>query len=150
MRSGGVIASYKPLYDGQTIAGSAEIYRSTRGASRRDTLTEQRFQGERRNGSYLGYNLLQKRDRPIDIEPDWIHLDRQRTESPSTAICRPPLKWFSALLKLDDMMYGDKKDVTCEQFPDANLADLLHESVRHIGGEYRGSRAADLGDGRND
>lgn len=50
-------------------------------------------------------------------------------------------------LKLDDRMYGNAKEVTCEPIEGANLAEQLHEAISHISGTYRDLDLPDLGDG---
>ena len=50
-------------------------------------------------------------------------------------------------LKLDDSMYGNAKEVTCEPIEGANLADQLHEAISHISGTYKDVDLPDLGDG---
>ena len=90
--------------------------------------------------------FLQKRDRPQVIEPDWIHLGQTNDGFSVNSYFIDHPKMVLGTLKLDDMMYGSAKEVTCEPLPDESLADLLHEAVKHIGGQYKEAELPDLGD----
>ncbi|MBQ8400630.1 MAG: N-6 DNA methylase, partial [Clostridia bacterium] len=90
--------------------------------------------------------FLQKRDRPQVIEPDWIHLGQTPDGITVNSYFVEHPEMVLGTLKLDDMMYGDKKEVTCEPLPDTSLADLLKEAVKHIGGQYKEAELPDLGD----
>ncbi len=90
--------------------------------------------------------FLQKRDRPQVIEPDWVHLGQTPDGITVNSYFVEHPEMVLGTLKLDDMMYGDKKEVTCEPLPDVSLADLLHEAVKHIGGQYKEAELPDLGD----
>ncbi len=90
--------------------------------------------------------FLQKRDRPQVIEPDWVHLGQTPDGITVNSYFIEHPEMVLGTLKLDDMMYGDKKEVTCEPLPDVSLSDLLHEAVKHIGGQYKEAELPDLGD----
>ncbi|MBQ2726088.1 MAG: DEAD/DEAH box helicase family protein, partial [Clostridia bacterium] len=90
--------------------------------------------------------FLQKRDRPQVIEPDWVHLGQTPDGITVNSYFVEHPEMVLGTLKLDDMMYGDKKEVTCEPLPNTSLADLLKEAVKHIGGQYQEAELPDLGD----
>ncbi|MBQ9718412.1 MAG: DEAD/DEAH box helicase family protein, partial [Clostridia bacterium] len=90
--------------------------------------------------------FLQKRDRPQVIEPDWVHLGQTPEGITVNSYFVEHPEMVLGTLKLDDMMYGGAKEVTCEPLPDASLSDLLHEAVKHIGGQYKEAELPDLGD----
>ena len=90
--------------------------------------------------------FLQKRDRPQVIEPDWIHLGQTPDGITVNSYFVEHPEMVLGTLKLDDMMYGSAKEVTCEPLPDVNLSDLLHEAVKHIKGTYQEAELPDLGD----
>jgi len=90
--------------------------------------------------------FLQKRDRPQVIEPDWVHLGQTPDGITVNSYFVEHPEMVLGTLKLDDMMYGDKKEVTCEPLPDTSLADLLKEAIKHIGGQYKEAELPDLGD----
>ena len=89
--------------------------------------------------------FLQKRDRPIEIDPDWVHLGQ--TED-GYAI-------NSYFLDHPEMVMGRNSsectahgmDYTVEPLGDISLADQLHEAVQHIQGTYQEAELPDLGEG---
>ena len=89
--------------------------------------------------------FLQKRDRPIEIEPDWIHLGQ--TED-GYAI-------NSYFLEHPEMVMGKNSsestahgmDYTVEPLENSSLADQLHEAVQHIQGSYQEADLPDIGEG---
>ena len=89
--------------------------------------------------------FLQKRDHPITIEPDWVHLDRNKdgyainsyfTEHPEMVLGRETS---------ESTQYG-RQDFTVVPIEGADLAEQLHEAVQHIGGKYQEAELPDLGD----
>ena len=89
--------------------------------------------------------FLQKRDHPISIEPDWVHLDRNKdgyainsyfTEHPEMVLGRETS---------ESTQYG-RQDFTVVPIEGADLAEQLHEAVQHIGGKYQEAELPDLGD----
>ncbi|MBQ3591606.1 MAG: helicase SNF2, partial [Clostridia bacterium] len=90
--------------------------------------------------------FLQKRDRPQVIEPDWIHLGETPDGITVNSYFVEHPEMVLGTLRLDDMMYGDKKEVTCTPLPDTSLADLLKEAVKHIKGTYQEAELPDLGE----
>lgn len=90
--------------------------------------------------------FLQRRDRPRVIEPDWVHLGQTPDGITVNSYFVEHPEMVLGTLKLDDMMYGGAKEVTCEPLPDTSLDDLLHEAVRHIKGTYQEAELPDLGD----
>lgn len=91
--------------------------------------------------------FLQKRDRPIDITPDWVHLGQTEDGIPVNSYFSDHPEMVMGTLKWDDRMYGDQKDITCEPFPDADLAEQLREAVSRIHGQITEYELPDLGDG---
>ncbi len=77
--------------------------------------------------------FLQKRDRLIDIEPDWVHLDTNENG----------IRMNSYFVQNPEMVLGEMKNVsgrfgqqvTCESYTDSNLADLLSDAIANIHGE---------------
>ena len=90
--------------------------------------------------------FLQKRDRPQGIEPDWVHLGQTPDGITVNSYFVEHPEMVLGTLKLDDMMYGSAKEVTCEPLPDVSLADQLHEAVKHIDGQYNEAELPDLGE----
>ena len=77
--------------------------------------------------------FLQKRDRLIDIEPDWVYLDTDENG----------IKMNSYFVQHPEMILGEMKmvsgrfgpEATCEAFENADLGELLNETVINIHGE---------------
>ena len=90
--------------------------------------------------------FLQKRDRPQVIEPDWVHLGQTTDGIAVNSYFVEHPDMVLGTLKLDDMMYGSAKEVTCEAIPDANLADQLNEAIQHISGTYKEAELPDIGE----
>ena len=78
--------------------------------------------------------ILQKRDRVMDIEPDWVHLDTDENgvTMNSYFVEHPEMV-------LGDMVMGStrfgKMDAACKAKKDIPLSELLHEAVQNINGE---------------
>ena len=81
--------------------------------------------------------FLQKREHPIDIEPDWIHLGQTADGVPinSYFVAHPDM--MLGRMQWDKSMYGNEKETTCEPIPGADLAQQLHAAVRNIDGKYK-------------
>ncbi|QNK40241.1 DEAD/DEAH box helicase family protein [Caproicibacter fermentans] len=90
--------------------------------------------------------FLQKRDRPIVIEPDWVHLGQTEDGIPVNSYFADHSEMVLGTIKWDDKMHGDKKETTCEPFPDADLSEQLHEAVSHIQGQMAEAELPDLGE----
>ena len=90
--------------------------------------------------------FLQKRDRPIDIEPDWVHLGQTEDGIPVNSYFANHPEMVLGTIKWDDKMHGDKKETTCEPFPDADLSEQLHEAVSHLQGWIEEAELPDLGE----
>ena len=85
--------------------------------------------------------ILQKRDRLIDIEPDWVYLDTDENG----------IKMNSYFVQHPEMILGEMKmvsgrfgpEATCEAFENADLGELLNEAVINIHGEISEYEVAD-------
>ena len=77
--------------------------------------------------------ILQKRDRLVDIEPDWVHLDTDENG----------IKMNSYFVKHPEMILGEMKmvsgrfgmEATCEPYENADLVSQLDEAISNIHGE---------------
>ena len=81
--------------------------------------------------------FLQKREHPIDIEPDWIHLGQTADGIPINSYFVDHPDMVLGRMQWDKSMYGNEKETTCEPIPSADLAQQLHAAVRNIDGEYK-------------
>ena len=85
--------------------------------------------------------FLQKRDRLIDIEPDWVHLDTDENG----------IRMNSYFVQHPEMVLGEMKmvsgrfgpEATCEPYENAELGELLDEAVANIHGEISAYEVAD-------
>lgn len=88
--------------------------------------------------------FLQKRERMIDIEPDWVHLG---TDDNGITI-------NSYFVEHPEMICGEMQEVSgpygtkaeCIAYENADLEDLLNEAVANIGGEYKAQEIENLFD----
>ena len=81
--------------------------------------------------------FLQKREHPIDIEPDWVHLGQTEDGIPINSYFAEHPDMVLGKMARDKSMYGNEKETTCEPIPGADLAQQLHAAVRNIDGEYK-------------
>ena len=90
--------------------------------------------------------FLQKRDRPIEIEPDWIHLGKN---DDGFAINRYFVDHPEMILgrqTSESTQYG-KQDFTVVPIEGLALADQLHDAVKNIRGTYQEAELPELGEG---
>ena len=89
--------------------------------------------------------FLQKRDRPIDIEPDWVHLGENEDgfcinqyfiDNPEMVLGRQTS---------ESTQYG-RQDFTVEPYEDLDLATQLRYAIQNIGGKYEAAELPDLGE----
>ena len=94
--------------------------------------------------------FLQKREHPIDIEPDWIHLGQTADGIPVNSYFVDHPDMVLGRMQWDKSMYGNEKETTCEPIPGADLAQQLHAAVRNIDGEYKRMEISetDINEGR--
>jgi len=79
--------------------------------------------------------FLQKRDRLIDVEPDWIHLGKTEDGIPVNSYFIEHPEMILGEMTHEDRMYGNANDTTCKPYPDSNLAELLNEAIQNIHAE---------------
>ena len=85
--------------------------------------------------------FLQKRDRLVDIEPDWVHLDTDENG----------IKMNSYFVQHPEMILGEMKmvngrfgqETTCESFENSDLSELLNKATANIHGEISEYEASD-------
>lgn len=90
--------------------------------------------------------FLQKRDRPIEIEPDWVHLGMN---DDGFAINRYFIDHPEMILgrqTSESTQYG-RQDFTVAPIEGLELADQLHDAVKYIRGTYTEAELPELGDG---
>lgn len=134
LRPGGVMAlvTSKGTMDKETLAVRKYIAQRAEllGAIR---LPNNTFKGNAGTEVVSDILILQKRDRLIDIEPDWVHLDTDENG----------IKMNSYFVQHHEMILGEMKmvsgrfgmEATCVPYENADLAAQLDEAVANIHGE---------------
>ncbi len=90
--------------------------------------------------------FLQKRDRPIDIEPDWVHLGQNEDGFAINSYFTEHPEMILGRQTSESTQYG-KQDFTVAPIEGLELADQLHDAVKYIRGTYREAELPDLGEG---
>ena len=134
LRPGGVMAlvTSKGTMDKETLAVRKYIAQRAEllGAIR---LPNNTFKGNAGTEVVSDILILQKRDRLIDIEPDWVHLDTDENG----------IKMNSYFVQHPEMILGEMKmvsgrfgmEATCVPYENADLAAQLDEAIANIHGE---------------
>lgn len=134
VRPGGVIAVVTSSYTMDKRTASARKYIAQRsellGAIR---LPNNAFKAAAETEVVSDILFLQKRERMVDIEPEWVHL----------ATNEDGIQMNSYFIDHPDMVLGEMKMVsgpfgptpTCEPYPEQPLEALLAEAVQNIHGE---------------
>ena len=134
VRPGGVIAVVTSSYTMDKRTASARKYIAQRsellGAIR---LPNNAFKAAAGTEVVSDILFLQKRERMVDIEPEWVHL----------ATNENGIQMNSYFIDHPDMVLGEMKMVsgpfgptpTCEPYPEQPLEALLAEAVQNIHGE---------------
>ena len=79
--------------------------------------------------------FLQKRDRPIDHEPDWVQLGKTEDGFAINQYFVDHPEMVLGQLTTESTQYG-REELTVAPIEGANLADQLAEAVQHIEGQY--------------
>ena len=88
--------------------------------------------------------ILKKRERMVDIEPDWVHLGKDDNG----------IVVNNYFIEHPEMVLGEMQEVSgpygakteCIAYDNANLEDLLNEAVANINGEYKAQEIEQLFD----
>ncbi|MBR2601457.1 MAG: N-6 DNA methylase, partial [Clostridia bacterium] len=91
--------------------------------------------------------FLQKRDRAIDIEPDWVHLGQTEDGVPVNSYFADHPDMILGKMVWDDSMYGAHQETACQALEGADLSQQLAEAVTKISGTYRAEEAPELSEG---
>jgi len=89
--------------------------------------------------------FLQKRDRPIDIEPDWVHLGQNEDGFGINSYFIDHPEMILGRQTSESTQYG-KQDFTVEPIEGLNFADQLHDALQNIGGRYTEAELPELGE----
>ena len=77
--------------------------------------------------------FLQKRDRVIDAEPDWVHLDTDENGITMNSYFVQHPEMILGEMKMESTRFGF--DSACKAYQDIPLSELLHNAVQNIQGE---------------
>ena len=146
VRPGGVVAFVTSRYTMDAKDSAARKYIAQRadflGAIR---LPNNAFKANAGTDVVSDIIFLQKRDRPIEIEPDWVHLgenedgfaiNRYFIDHPETVLGRQTS---------ESTQYG-RQDFTVAPIEGADLAEQLSGAIRNIRGTYAEAELPDLGE----
>ena len=89
--------------------------------------------------------FLQRRDRPIEIEPDWVHLGRNEDGFAINSYFVEHPEMILGRQSSESTQYG-RQDFTVEPIEGLELADQLHDAVKYIRGTYQAAELPELGD----
>ena len=90
--------------------------------------------------------FLQKRDRPIEIEPDWVHLGQNEDGFAINRYFVDHPEMILGRQTSESTQYG-KQDFTVVPIEGLALADQLHDAVKNIRGTYQEAELPELGEG---
>ena len=79
--------------------------------------------------------FLQKRDRPIDHEPDWVQLGKTEDDFAINQYFADHPEMVLGVLSTESTQYG-REELTVAPLEGTSLADQLAEAVQHIEGQY--------------
>ncbi|MBR3861706.1 MAG: DEAD/DEAH box helicase family protein [Oscillospiraceae bacterium] len=90
--------------------------------------------------------FLQKRDHPIDIEPEWVHLDENDDGFSINNYFVEHPEMILGRQSSASTQYGHQ-DFTVLPIEGQKLSDQLHDAIRHIHGHYQEAELPELGEG---
>ena len=90
--------------------------------------------------------FLQKRDRPIEIQPDWVHLGQNEDGFAINRYFVDHPEMILGRQTSESTQYG-KQDFTVVPIEGLALADQLHNAVKNIRGTYQEAELPELGEG---
>ena len=90
--------------------------------------------------------FLQKRDRPLTIEPSWVHLGQNEAGFSINSYFVDHPEMILGRQTAESTQYG-RQDFTVAPIEGLELSDQLHDAVKYIHGTYQEAELPDLGDG---
>ena len=152
IRPGGVIAFVTSRYTMDSKDSTARKHMAERadllGAIR---LPNNAFKANAGTEVVSDIIFLQKRDRPIDHEPDWVQLGKTEDGFAINQYFADHPEMILGVLSTESTQYG-REELTVAPIEGANLADQLAEAVQHIEGQYTEVEAEtpDIADAENE
>ena len=89
--------------------------------------------------------FLQRREHPIEIDEDWIHLGQSENGFAINSYFAEHPEMVLGTPSSESTQYG-KQDYTVNPIDGADLGTLLHDAVQKIGGKYQEAELPDLGE----
>ena len=136
VRPGGVVAFVTSRYTMDSKDSTARKHMAERadllGAIR---LPNNAFRANAGTDVVSDIIFLQKRDRPADIEPDWVQLGKTEDGFAINQYFVDHPEMVLGELTTENTQYG-REELTVAPLEGANLADQLAEAVQHIEGQY--------------
>ena len=136
VRPGGVVAFVTSRYTMDSKDSTARKHMAERadllGAIR---LPNNAFRANAGTDVVSDIIFLQKRDRPIDHEPDWVQLGKTEDGFDINQYFVDHPEMVLGELTTESTQYG-REELTVAPIEGANLADQLAEAVQHIEGQY--------------
>ena len=136
VRPGGVVAFVTSRYTMDSKDSTARKHMAERadllGAIR---LPNNAFRANAGTDVVSDIIFLQKRDRPIDHEPDWVQLGKTENGFAINQYFVDHPEMVLGQLTAESTQYG-REELTVAPIEGANLADQLAEAVQHIKGQY--------------
>ena len=136
VRPGGVVAFVTSRYTMDSKDSTARKHMAERadllGAIR---LPNNAFRANAGTDVVSDIIFLQKRDRPIDHEPDWVQLGKTEDGFAINQYFVDHPEMVLGELTTENTQYG-REELTVAPLKGANLADQLAEAVQHIEGQY--------------
>jgi len=136
VRPGGIVAFVTSRYSMDSKDSTARKHMAERadllGAIR---LPNNAFRANAGTDVVSDIIFLQKRDRPIDHEPDWVQLGKTEDGFAINQYFADHPEMVLGVLSTESTQYG-REELTIAPIEGANLADQLAEAVQHIEGQY--------------
>jgi len=146
VRPGGVVAFVTSRYTMDAKDSAARKYIAQRadllGAIR---LPNNAFKANAGTEVVSDIIFLQKRDRPIDIEPNWVHLGENEDGFSINQYFIDNPEMVLGRQTSESTQYG-RQDFTVEPYEDLDLATQLRYAIQNIGGKYEAAELPDLGE----
>ena len=146
VRPGGVVAFVTSRYTMDAKDSAARKYIAQRadflGAIR---LPNNAFKANAGTEVVSDIIFLQKRDRPIEIEPDWVHLGENADGFAINSYFVDHPEMVLGRQTSESTQYG-KQDFTVEPYEGLDLGTQLSDAIQNIRGTYTEAELPDLGE----
>lgn len=142
VRPGGIVAFVTSRYTMDSKNPDARRYLAQRaellGAIR---LSNNAFKANAGTEVVSDIIFLQKREHPIEIEPEWVHLGLTPEGFQLNSYFAEHPEMVLGNLSVENTQYG-REECTVEPIPGADLAEQLHQAVSRIHGQYQAAETA--------